>query len=125
MQPLGIDAVFDGDSGKFGKDLTSVVQWAKRRWFEVTIHLPTDLASRVEAVVQSGQFASVDDAMAEAARLLLREIERMQPEEPPAGKTNSGIGSIGAMPDAADELDEIVSDAYKRREQPWRDIAIE
>lgn len=91
----------------------------------MTIHLPTDLASRVEAAVQSGQFASVDDAMTEAARLLLREMERMRLAEPPVGETNAGIGSIGAMRDAADELDEIVSDAYKWRKQPWRDIAIE
>jgi hypothetical protein len=30
------------------------------------------------------------------------------------------------MRDAADELDEIVADAYrKRREEPWRDIPVE
>jgi hypothetical protein len=30
------------------------------------------------------------------------------------------------MRDAADELDEIVADAYrKRRDEPWRDIAVE
>lgn len=40
----------------------------------MTIHLPKDLESRVEAAVESGYFASVHDAMAEAARLLLREI---------------------------------------------------
>jgi hypothetical protein len=34
------------------------------------------------------------------------------------------MGSIGAMRDAADELDEIVADAMKRRkEEPWRVIA--
>ena len=38
----------------------------------MTIHLPNDLESSIQAVVQSGRFASVDDAMAEAARLLLR-----------------------------------------------------
>ena len=89
------------------------------------IHLPPELSSRVEAAVRSGQFASVDDAMAEAARLLLREMERTALAAPPTGKTSAVVGSIGAMRDAADELDEIVSDAYKWRGQPWRDIAIE
>ena len=42
----------------------------------MTIHLPNDLESSIQAVVHSGRFASVDDAMAEAARLLLREIKR-------------------------------------------------
>jgi len=32
-----------------------------------------------------------------------------------------GLGPIGAMRDAADELDQIVNDAMRnRREQPWR-----
>jgi Arc/MetJ-type ribon-helix-helix transcriptional regulator len=89
------------------------------------IRLPSELASRVEAAVQRGQFASVDDAMAEAAGLLLRELERTRLPKPPAGQMDASAGSIGAMRDAADELDEIVSDAYKRRERPWRDLAIE
>ena len=38
----------------------------------MTIHLPNDLETSIQAVVQSGRFASIDDAMAEAARLLLR-----------------------------------------------------
>jgi Arc/MetJ-type ribon-helix-helix transcriptional regulator len=37
------------------------------------IHLPYDLESSILAEVQSGHFASVDEAMAEAARLLLRQ----------------------------------------------------
>jgi Arc/MetJ-type ribon-helix-helix transcriptional regulator len=82
------------------------------------IHLPHDLESSIQAVVHSGRFASFDDAMAEAARLLLREINQVQPEP-----TAAGIGSIGAMREAADELDEIVADAMKRRrEEPWREI---
>jgi hypothetical protein len=54
----------------------------------------------------------VDDAMAEAARLLLREISQGQPNP-------AGMGSIGAMKEAADELEEIVADAMtRRREEP-------
>ena len=37
----------------------------------MTIHLPTDLENNILAAVHSGRFASVDDAMAEAVRLLL------------------------------------------------------
>jgi Arc/MetJ-type ribon-helix-helix transcriptional regulator len=39
----------------------------------MTIHLPNDLENSILAEVHSGHFASVDDAMAEAARLLLRQ----------------------------------------------------
>ena len=39
----------------------------------MTIHLPDELESSIQAAVQSGRFASVDDAMAEAVRLLLRQ----------------------------------------------------
>ena len=93
----------------------------------MTIQLPNDLESRVRAEVHSGRFASVDDAMAEAARLLLRELDQRQTPAPPPVIANSpALGSIGAMRDAADELDEIVADAYcKRRDETWRDIAVE
>ena len=88
----------------------------------MTIHLPTELENSLRAEVSSGHFASLDDAMAEAVRLLLRDRTQRQPEARP----NAGLGSIGAMRDAADELDEIVADAYrKRREEPWRDISVE
>ena len=40
----------------------------------MTIQLPDYLESSVQAAVQSGRFASIDDAMAEAVRLLLREL---------------------------------------------------
>jgi Arc/MetJ-type ribon-helix-helix transcriptional regulator len=84
----------------------------------MTIHLPHDLESSIQTAVHNGRFASVDDAMAEAARLLLREISHAQPEPNAAG-----MGSIGAMREAADELDDIVADAMKRRrEEPWRAI---
>ena len=44
----------------------------------MTIHLPNDLELSLEAVVNSGRFASLDDAMAEAARRLLRELGPME-----------------------------------------------
>ena len=84
----------------------------------MNIHLPGELESSVQAAVRDGRFESIDDAMAEAARLLLREIAA----GPSAAliarrKANGGMGSLGAMRDAADELDQIVTDAMKRRRE--------
>ncbi|MDR3635604.1 MAG: hypothetical protein P4L84_17515 [Isosphaeraceae bacterium] len=85
----------------------------------MTIHLPSDVERSIEAAVHSGHFASVDEAMAEAVRLLLQQLTRVPTPAP-------GLGSIGAMRDAADELDEIVADAMKRREgETWRDLSVE
>jgi Arc/MetJ-type ribon-helix-helix transcriptional regulator len=85
----------------------------------MTIHLPNDLESSIQAAVHAGRFASVDAAMAEAARLLLQAIKQ-KPQADPASKADPLLGS---MRDAADELDEIVADAMKRRrEEPWRAI---
>ena len=44
----------------------------------MTIHLPPDVERSIQAAVHSGHFASVDDAMIEAASLLL---ERMKHEQ--------------------------------------------
>jgi len=89
----------------------------------MTITLPNDLESSVRAAVHRGRFASVDDAMAEAVRLLLRQLTQAQPQ---GNAGTPDLGSIGAMRDAADELDEIVADAYrKRQEESWRDISVE
>jgi Arc/MetJ-type ribon-helix-helix transcriptional regulator len=54
----------------------------------MTIHLPENLESSILATVQSGRFASLDDAMAEAARLLLRQLDQGQasPRSPTDGQ---------------------------------------
>lgn len=81
----------------------------------MTIHLPEDVERSIEAAVHSGRFASAEDALAEAWRAFLR--------QGPSPTSAVGLGSIGAMRDAADELDEIVADAYrKRREETWREL---
>jgi Arc/MetJ-type ribon-helix-helix transcriptional regulator len=87
----------------------------------MTIHLPTDLESSIEAVVHTGRFASVDDAMAEAARLLLREIQQGQSHPTPLVAEASPDPLLGAWREDADLLDEIVEHAMKvREERPWR-----
>jgi len=65
--------------------------------------------------------------MAEAARLLLLELDQAQQSKPPGDAYDPGPDPfLGSMRDAADEIDEIVADAYrKRREESWRDIAVE
>lgn len=86
------------------------------------IHLPNDLESRLEVAVQSGRFASVDDAMAQAARLLLRELAQGR-QAPVPGDANEHVPDplLGSMSDHAELVDEIVEDAMRHREQqPWR-----
>ena len=75
----------------------------------MTIHLPRELESSIQAAVHTGRFASVDDAMAEAVRLLLRELDQ---EHAPAGASGTAPGPIlGLMRDDAALIDEIVADA--------------
>jgi Arc/MetJ-type ribon-helix-helix transcriptional regulator len=42
----------------------------------MTIHLPPELESSIQATVHSGHFASVDDARTEAANLLLQKLNQ-------------------------------------------------
>jgi Arc/MetJ-type ribon-helix-helix transcriptional regulator len=44
----------------------------------MTIHLPENLESSVLEAVHRGQFASIDDAMTQAARLLLQQCQDAQ-----------------------------------------------
>lgn len=81
----------------------------------MTIELPLDLETSIQAALRNGGFASAEELVAQAVRSFLRQpIGR-----PPAPE----LGSIGFMRDAGDELDEVVADAYrKRQEDSWREI---
>ena len=83
----------------------------------MTIHLPKELESSIEAVVHGGRFASVDEAMAEAARMLLRSCEHPTASVEHSDPRDPAPGSIGAMAEDAELLDEIVADAYRRRRE--------
>jgi Arc/MetJ-type ribon-helix-helix transcriptional regulator len=90
---------------------------------EVTIHLPNDLESSIQAAVRSGRFVSVDEAMAEAARLLLRQLngDRSTNDQPKINDSPDPI--LGCMREDAGLMDEIVADAYRRRsEEQWREL---
>ena len=79
----------------------------------MTINLPDDLQRFLRAEVRNGHFPSEEEAVAEAVRLLRR--QRSQP----AAAAPDPV--LGALRDAADELDEVVADAMWHREhQPWR-----
>jgi Arc/MetJ-type ribon-helix-helix transcriptional regulator len=74
----------------------------------MTIHLPKELETSVLSLVQGGRFASVDDAMAEAARLLLRQ---QQPAKKPMTEQElhqymMSVGLITQLPDPAQDLDD-------------------
>ena len=77
----------------------------------MTIQLPTDLEDSVTAAVESGRFGSADELVAQAVRSLL-DAPVDGPNDPPA---DPSLGSIGFMRDAADELDAIVAEIYRRR----------
>jgi Arc/MetJ-type ribon-helix-helix transcriptional regulator len=79
----------------------------------MTIHLPKDIESSLEAAVHSGRFASVDDALAEAWRAFQQQSQSPVP--------TGGMGFIGALRDDAELLDQAVEHAMKvREERPWR-----
>jgi Arc/MetJ-type ribon-helix-helix transcriptional regulator len=92
----------------------------------MTIHLPNELERSIQEAVRSGRFPSVDDAMAEAARLLLRELAHGQPARPAAGTGDAAPDPIlGLMRDDAELMDEIVADTYRqRREETWREVEL-
>jgi Arc/MetJ-type ribon-helix-helix transcriptional regulator len=85
----------------------------------MTINLPEDLERFIRAEVHSGHFASEEQAIAEAVRLLQRQLSKPATIKPAATTTIDPV--LGAMRDAADEMDEIVAAAMRHREQQlWR-----
>jgi Arc/MetJ-type ribon-helix-helix transcriptional regulator len=85
----------------------------------MTINLPEDLERFLRAEVHRGHFASEDDAIDEAVRLLQRQLSQTTKKAGTATTASDPV--LGAMQDAADELDEIVAEAMRHREQqPWR-----
>ena len=84
----------------------------------MTIQLSEDLQQFVREQVESGRYPSEDDVIRDA-------LERLR-KHTPAPQPGPELGSIGAMRDAVDELDEIVEHAMKlRREESWRPISVE
>jgi Arc/MetJ-type ribon-helix-helix transcriptional regulator len=64
----------------------------------MTIHLSKELESNILAVVKSGRYASVDDAMAAAASLLLECVKEEQAQaKPPAAAQHPSAGAQRAF----------------------------
>ncbi len=81
----------------------------------MTINLPKDLEQFIRAEVLKGQFASEDDAIAEAVRLLQRQLSQAPKITTVASTLPDAV--LGVMHDAADEMDEIAAEAMMQREQ--------
>lgn len=75
----------------------------------MTIHLPDELEQFVRDQVRAGRYSSETDVIRQA-------VERLRDQVPPIG---GGVGSLGAMQDAAEELDEVVEHAMRLRRQRW------
>jgi Arc/MetJ-type ribon-helix-helix transcriptional regulator len=88
----------------------------------MTINLPDDLERFIQAEVRNGNYPTEEAALAEAVRLPqghLRQTAKPALTRETAPGTPAPV--LGAMRDAADEIDEIVADAMKIREQQaWR-----
>ncbi len=52
----------------------------------MTIQLPDNLESPILVAVHSGRYASLDDAMAAAAALLVQRLKQEQDQQPPASQ---------------------------------------
>jgi Arc/MetJ-type ribon-helix-helix transcriptional regulator len=81
----------------------------------MTVDLPDDVERFIRAEVRRGNFASEEAVLAEAVRLLQKKLGSTGKAVPPPDPV------LGALRDAADELDEIVSDAMSQRDRRlWR-----
>jgi Arc/MetJ-type ribon-helix-helix transcriptional regulator len=80
----------------------------------MTIHLPKEVESSLRKAVQNGQFASIDEAMTEAARLLLKKARRAKPSPPVKKPVTEAeflkhlmdIGVVTQLPNPAEDIDD-------------------
>ena len=74
----------------------------------MNIQLPDNLESSVQSLVNGGRFASVDDAMAEAARLLLKQTKPIKKPmtEAELHQHMLDIGLMTSLPDRQADYDD-------------------
>ena len=58
----------------------------------MTIHLPPHIESSIQAAVRSGRYASLDDAMTDAASMLLESLEVEQAQAKPPAESQPEAG---------------------------------
>lgn len=88
----------------------------------MTITVPPEVEKSILAAVQGGRFRSVDEAVATA---WLEWNQKQAPALPPLaeGADTSPDPLLGLWRDYADEMDQLVADAYRhRREETWREL---
>ena len=78
----------------------------------MTIRIPEHLERFVHDQVQAGRYSTEDEVISDA-------LEQLRQHAQPIANAQ---GSLGAMQDAADELDEVVEHAMQLRRQPWRTL---
>ncbi|MDR3638232.1 MAG: hypothetical protein P4L84_30790 [Isosphaeraceae bacterium] len=91
----------------------------------MAIQLSKDVERAIEAAVHSGRFTSLDDAIGEAARLVLRDpAQEGHPVGPVLEGGDSGQDPIlELMRNDTELMDELVADAYRqRREETWWEL---
>ena len=91
----------------------------------MTIQLPPELEKRVASLVQGGQFGSLDDAMAEVARLLLRQQPREKPlTEAEFDQHLIDLGLMSQLPDAQADFDDPNDQLIEIRGEPLSETVI-
>jgi putative addiction module CopG family antidote len=76
------------------------------------IHLSDDLQTFINDQVRNGRYSSEDEVVRDA-------LLRLSHDHTVASSV-AGDSFIGSMREDAELLDQIVEDAMKNREQPWR-----
>ena len=85
----------------------------------MTIHLSKDVENSIIAAVQNGQFASADEMVNKLVQEYSQRVHQQPSHADVADATPDPL--MGIWQDYAEEMDEIVADAMKRRkEEPWR-----
>jgi hypothetical protein len=90
----------------------------------MTITIPPEVEKSILAAVRSGRFRSVDEAVATA---WLEWNQKQASALPPKveGADTCPDPLLGLWHDYADEMDQIVADAYRlRREETWRELEL-
>jgi Arc/MetJ-type ribon-helix-helix transcriptional regulator len=80
----------------------------------MTINLPENLESSIREAVQSGQFASVDEAVAEAVRLLLRQRREAGPHRPDEADNPAAPSPEPAWKRVLQNMDAVPDDVFDR-----------
>ncbi len=91
----------------------------------MTVNLSKNTEESIRAVMRSGHFASPEEVVAEAIRLLQREMSQrqMQTERPLNANPSSPDPIWGLMRNDAELMDEIVAEAYRQRQvESWREF---